>query len=204
MSVDIQYYSFAQNRADDQWSIFEKAVQENEKPDLYTPEEWELVGELRELDKKEDQLQVLMKLDVEFGSVSGGYIDGKAEGKFILALFSVFNLDPLGHPLQLGEYLPTKKDWVYIFSNFTEDILAQVNQKVMESFGWGEQEAWNVLHEYLSSVRPVAKDLKGVEDSVVLYEINGEFAPDDVEATLLDRAQRHREQYESVLNKKTP
>jgi len=217
MSIDINYHSFSPSIADTEWPNFiedvsalrqkysgskkDKEKQAMNKSVLYNLHQDSLyegsnIGYLvAEKDFNENYLlRDLKMLDLYYGSVESGCLeDSKAEYYILEALVSV-------HELETEERIPTKKEWIRLFENISNEGLQKTSDILSKESGWGDYESWEVLMDYLRAIRPVVKNLKETPDAVFVRMVNLEdFEPENSNLLITERAKKHVEEFKGML-----
>lgn len=205
MSLDITYYSFSPSRADSNWQfIKEDLVFLREKNHRhfsdkniekhYQNTKQESIKHVVSIDYLVDKEATIQQkkeaikfLDLFYGSPNSQTLDdGKLEMFILDAMEEARGLEP-SH----GGTLPTKKEWVELFTGLNQDLLYKITKLMARELEWPDDEAYSGLVWYLQQIRPVIKDLKENEDSIFVSHAGGVdiVEPSEVENLLKQRAE---------------
>jgi len=137
----------------------------------------------------------LENLDIYYGSVaSENFEDPKLEETYLEALIKVYSL-------KTENNIPTREEWIRLFQNISNEKIQEASECLASELNWNKNEAELVIRDYLSSVRPVVKDLKEQSDAIFVRVYWGEFEiePKSAKIVLIERAEKNAANYKGQL-----
>ena len=137
----------------------------------------------------------LENLDIYYGSVANeNFEDPKLEETCLETLIKVYNL-------KTENNIPTREEWIRLFQNISNEKIQEASECLASELNWNNNEAELAIRDYLSSVRPVVKDLKEQLDAIFVRVYWGEFEiePKSAKIVLIERAEKNAANYKGQL-----
>lgn len=223
MSLDVTYFSFSPTRADERWKGFGPHITglrvkyqqwlESGNIDILERTDWkEIISTFTPEERfffeegsdylfagtvydESHLIDTLKQLDLKYGSVSAGQFDeGSSERDALRSLAEAAEL-----PLE--EDMLSKEGWVYLFTHLTNEVIQKAGNSISKKNKWNlKEESIPLLMDYLTYVRPIAKDLKATPDALFVPMYNGEIEAIEGAGEILNqRALSHMQMYKGLL-----
>ena len=199
MSLDVEYFSFSEDRANHRWrdmpylvsrfpnaQAIEQYISKGGQS-IFSRDVLDLVGNVYRYE--EDREMNLQELDLMFGSVRSSAIESPSEFFTIEEAF-------LGRKNR-KEYI-SKQELIGIFENISYEKKAVIEDYLVTQTHCNLLESQELVHQYLQVMHGIAKDLKNTPGAMLALSVNGDYSPEDAEELLQRRMKEHKKYFSGV------